>query len=95
MSVQWVALIFILVMGSILLGHVATLTDQLAVACSRCERAGRVSIARLLAQHGPDMPMTDLRRVLAVGCPRLCENRLTELCGVHYPDLARLMGVGR
>jgi hypothetical protein len=57
--------------GAILLGHVATLTDQLAVACSRCDRAGQVSTARLLAEHGPDMLMTDLRRVLAGGCPRL------------------------
>ncbi len=49
--------------GSILLGQVATLADQLAVACSRCDRAGWVATARLLAEHGPHMPMTDLRRV--------------------------------
>jgi hypothetical protein len=41
------------------------------------------------------MPMTDLRRVLADGCPRLGEDRVTELCGVYYPDLARFTGVVR
>ncbi len=37
--------------------------------------------------------MTELRRILAGDCPKLTENRLTELCGAFYPGLARLMGV--
>jgi hypothetical protein len=81
--------------GGILLGHVAKLTEQLAVACPRCDWASRVSTARLLAQHSPNMPMTDLRRVLAGGCPRLNEDRITELFGVHYPELPRLLDMAR
>jgi hypothetical protein len=79
----------------ILLGAVAALADQMAVACSRCDRAGRFSTARLLAARRSDMPMTARRRIPAGYYPWLHDDRLTEICGAYYPDLARLTDVTR
>ncbi|MFZ3238235.1 MAG: hypothetical protein WA417_16075 [Stellaceae bacterium] len=60
---------------------------QIDVACTKCERRGRVSVARLLAEHGPDISMPDLRKHLAAGCPRLQSVSISDLCGVMYPTL--------
>jgi len=60
---------------------------QLDVACTKCDRRGRVSVARLLAEHGPDMSLPDLREHVAAGCPRLKSFSISDLCGVMYPTL--------
>jgi len=74
--------------GAWLLGDVANAGyRQLDVACTKCDRRGRVSVARLLAEHGPDMSLPDLREHVAVGCPRLQSVSITDLCGVMYPTL--------
>ena len=28
----------------------------------------------------------DLRLILAAGCPKVGANKITDLCGVYYPD---------
>jgi hypothetical protein len=38
------------------------------------------------------MPMSDLLRLLATGCPRLGSDQITDRCDLHYPDLSRLFG---
>jgi hypothetical protein len=40
------------------------------VSSNRCERRGRLSIARLLAEHGHALPGPELRHVTAADCPR-------------------------
>jgi hypothetical protein len=40
---------------------------MLDVACDRCPRYGRLSIARLIAEHDADDSRLDLRRVIARG----------------------------
>jgi hypothetical protein len=42
---------------------------QMGVACSKCDRRGRVSVAQLLAEYGPDMSLQHTRKYVAVGCP--------------------------
>ena len=42
---------------------------MLEIACRRCERRGRLSVDRLLAQYG-DMELPELGRVLAGNCPK-------------------------
>ena len=42
---------------------------MLEVACRRCERRGRLSIARLIAEHGSGV--LDLRAIIAADCPRM------------------------
>lgn len=51
------------------------------MACNRCDRRGRVSTARLLAEHGPDMPVPALLRVIAADCRRMQAGRLHDVCG--------------
>jgi hypothetical protein len=46
-----------------MLGDVAARTDRLEVSCPACDRWGMLSIARLLAEHGPaDSRLSEARR---------------------------------
>lgn len=56
--------------GSITLGQVAAHTATLAVACSRCDRAGRYSLDTMIAKHGPQFGIPDLLRLLSADCPK-------------------------
>jgi len=48
-------------------------------------------MARLLAEHGPQMPMPALRDLLAADCPRRASVSFAEQChGVHFPQLFEL-----
>ena len=73
--------------GTITLGQVAARLPVLDVACNRCDRRGRLHAARLLATHGPGLPMPDLRRILAADCPRMIAGRVHDVCGVHFRGL--------
>jgi len=42
---------------------------------------------RLLAEHGPDISLPDLREHVAVGCPRLKSISISDMCGVLFPTL--------
>lgn len=44
--------------GAVLLGQVAEPLPVLEVACNRCDRRGRLRTARLVAQHGTQMPLS-------------------------------------
>lgn len=62
------------------------------VACRRCDRRGRYRRETLLAQHGPEALMPDLRHEIAADCP-LQATLGTTRCGVYYanaPGLAEL-----
>jgi hypothetical protein len=43
---------------------------MLEVACRKCARRGRLSVARLIAEHGRD-DHCDLRALIARDCPRM------------------------
>jgi hypothetical protein len=76
--------------GVITLGEMARrLPDTVAVACNRCDRRGVLRTPRLLAECGPDVPVPQLRRILAADCPKMIEGNLHDVCGVHFPGLAR------
>ena len=51
--------------GAVTLGDVAGKLPMLDVTCSKCDRRGRLSVANLIAQHGADMRLPDLREILA------------------------------
>jgi hypothetical protein len=76
--------------GVILLGDVASRTESLAIVCRLCLRRGLLRTDRLLAEHGQNMPMPDLLRLLAAGCPKLDSHSITDRCDVHCPDLVGL-----
>jgi hypothetical protein len=45
-------------------------------------------------EHGGDMPIPDLLRVLSADCPRRLAARIAEPCGVHLPQLADIFALG-
>jgi hypothetical protein len=73
--------------GSITLGEVAEHTAVLAVACSRCERAGRYRLDTLIARHGVEFGIPALLRLLSDDCPKRKSITVYDLCGIHCPEL--------
>ena len=73
--------------GSITLGDVAEHTTVLAVACTRCERAGKYRLETLIARHGADFGIPDLLRLLSDDCVKRASVSAYDLCGVHCPEL--------
>jgi hypothetical protein len=51
--------------GSITLDQVAAHITVLAVACSRCDRAGQYSLDTLIARHGPGFGIPELLGLLS------------------------------
>jgi hypothetical protein len=79
--------------GSLTLGDVVAKTDVLAVACSRCDRAGRYPLAALIERRGADFSIPDLLRDLSGGCPKRESVNQYDICGVHCPELPALFVV--
>jgi hypothetical protein len=66
------------------LGEIARHTWLLEVRCSRCSRAGRLNVVRLIEQYGPDarLPTADL-----IGnCPKR-DAALYQKCDLFFPQL--------
>lgn len=78
---------------TISLADVAARTEVLAVACNRCERRGRLSVARLVNQHGGTMPMRALLRFLTQDCCRHGAIGVNDHCGACFPELPTLFGL--
>ena len=76
--------------GFVTLGLIAPRVAVLDVACNRCDRRGRLRVARLVAEHGADLPIPMLRRIVAAECPRMLAGHLHDVCGVHFPGLSGL-----
>ena len=69
------------------LGDTAARFTVLEVACSRCERRGRLQVDRLLAQYG-DMELPELGRVLAGDCPKAAVVSISDQCDIFFPQLS-------
>jgi len=52
--------------------------------CERCGRSGQYKKQTLIAQHGEDIPLPDLREEIAK-CERA--RQMHDMCGVHYLGL--------
>ena len=76
--------------GVITLGQVAARLPTLDVACTGCDRRGRLRTRPLLQRHGPGLPMPELRHMVAADCPRMIEGLIHDPCGVHFPQLAKV-----
>ena len=61
--------------------------DLLEIVCARCHRHGRYRPATLIAKHGPNMSLPDLRFVLAADCPRAGASAIADRCDVQFPQL--------
>ena len=58
--------------------------SMVRVICSRCDRIGQYRKETLLALHGPDVTMPDLRHLIAK-CER--HGKHGNACGIRYGDL--------
>jgi hypothetical protein len=52
-----------------------------------CERHGRVSLTRLIEEHGADTGLPDLWESLAGDCPNALTTALNSRCAIYYPQL--------
>src|SRR2546421_842606 len=66
--------------GSITLGELEGKVTMLDIACHRCERRGRVSLARLIEEHGADMGLPDLWESLAGDCEHARSTAVHNRC---------------
>lgn len=64
----------------------------LAIVCEPCDRRGRYSVDRLMAQHG-DAKLTDLFHTLA-DCPKARSVSVHDRCKALYKDSASVRGFG-
>lgn len=72
--------------GGITLAEIAQHTTMLQVRCGRCPRAGRLSLTRLIALHGPHATIGAVATSLTAACPN--RNGSTyQRCDVFCPEL--------
>src|SRR5436305_14941209 len=76
--------------GSITLGELVGKLDLLEIRCPRCERHGRVNLARLIEQHGADTGLPDLWENLAGDCQHARSTALHNRCAIYYPQVPAL-----
>lgn len=58
------------------------------VACTKCDRAGKLSKARLIQQYGGNMGLVNLLNAITMDCTKAKrDSQLLSYCGAHYPDL--------
>ena len=79
----------------ITLGKAARHVAMLTLACNRCGRRGRLSVARLLAEWGEHMALADISDEITASCPQRKVRGVYEQCAVGWPDLPGLFaGLG-
>jgi len=76
--------------GSITIGELQGKLTMLDIACHRCERRGRVSLARLIEEHGADTGLPDLWESLAGDCQHARSTAVHNRCAIYYPQLSAL-----
>jgi hypothetical protein len=64
---------------------------HLEMACSRCARSGKLSIARLMRDHGGDATIRDAVVGVNADCPKLQETSIMGRCDVFFPGLAGML----
>jgi hypothetical protein len=64
---------------------------QVNVACRKCERRGRVSVARLIRDYGPDTQLPHFAVTLATGCPRQKAHSIYDQCGAWFPGIGEAL----
>ena len=81
--------------GSITLGELQGKLTMLEVNCHRCERRGRVSLARLIDEHRADTGLPNSWESLACDCPNARTTVVHNRCAIYYPQLPALFLPGK
>jgi hypothetical protein len=71
-------------------GYLVGKLDVLRVECAQCNRAGRYSVARLVAERGRDAKLTDWLSERTRDCLQKNQRGVVRACGAIMPDLSRL-----
>jgi hypothetical protein len=58
-------------------------SPTIEIVCEPCRRRGRYNVKRLIAKHGPDMRLPELRTILA-NCPKSQSFSIYDRCKVRY-----------
>ena len=66
--------------------------NMVRLSCEKCGRQGQYQKGKLIAIHGPHIPLPDLLVEIAQ-----CERRgqMHDMCAVHYVGLTDVTGQGR
>jgi len=75
------------VQTEITLGRVVKHLAMLEIGCRKCERYGRLRVARLIEEHGAEKGLNELLGTLAADCPRQDAHSIYDRCGAYYPQL--------
>ena len=68
------------------LADIATSIEILEIRCSRCDRTGRMSVAKLIDQYGGTVLLPDLATMLVADCENAQAHDYAK-CDVFYPQL--------
>jgi hypothetical protein len=76
--------------GVYLLADIMGRADMLELCCGRCERRGRLSVARLAREYPPKTPLATIMRVQIGDCPQRNAREERERCDPYCPTLRPL-----
>jgi hypothetical protein len=76
----------------ITLGQVAERLFMLEIGCRKCDRYGRLQVARLTAEHGAGQGLNGLLTMLSADCPRQSAQSPYDRCGAYFPQLPAIFG---
>jgi len=65
---------------------------MLDIRCSRCDRHGRLSVKRLLAEWGPDASIRDIMHAQIGSCAHKDDSQIYTRCDPYCPTLVELFG---
>jgi hypothetical protein len=71
--------------------HTARTVEVLRVECTKCERKGRYSVAKLIEKYGRDGHIMKWRNQLNDDCPRRDAPQLHDRCELVCPDLPKVL----
>ena len=64
--------------------------EMIEIRCGRCDRTGRLSVARVLAEHGPSAAMGHVLHAQVGDCPKRDGPQIQDRCDPYCPDLPDL-----
>jgi hypothetical protein len=72
-------------------GDIAGKLHMLHIECTRCQRKGQYSVAKLIAQHGLRGNMSKWASDLKGDCPKRDAFQMHERCDLICPDLPKVL----
>ena len=61
--------------------------EMVQFSCAKCLRSGRYKKSTLIGKYTADIPLPDLRSLIADDCERMLNKAGTDPCAISYPGL--------